>query len=98
MLNTKHEDIDQTHTHTYTHIDFSPFFFSPGNGIVGCDPEEVVANSGRRLLRGFLRWSKMVKMAGSLKNLEVKWRSCLLSLVSKMNMEENALQEASEGS
>ena len=35
---------------------------------MGCDPEEVVVNSGRRLLMG--PWSKIVKIASSLKSLE----------------------------
>ena len=63
------KNIHLTHIWPHTHTDFSHLFSSiPGNGIVGCDPEEVVANSGRRLLRG--PWSKIVKIASSLKSLE----------------------------
>ena len=63
------KNIHLTHIWPHTHTDVSHLFSSiPGNGIVGCDPEEVVANSGRRLLRG--PWSKIVKIASSLKSLE----------------------------
>ena len=69
MLNTKQTKISTWLTFDLARtLTFHIFFFSPGNGIVGCDPEEVVANSGRRLLRG--PWSKIVKIASSLKSLE----------------------------